>query len=127
MLGRHPKACCSFLIFSTISMWPLLLKDGLISATFSCCAVFLSVAWFAFRDENCSASRQRFYPLVLLAFAGACQLAPCCLSAVVSPPPRYPDLFAVIISSVSCGYFLIFTLYWHLVQFGYVSQTSNSS
>ena len=40
-----------------------------------------------------------------------------CGTSLYKPPPRYPDLWAVLVSMYSCGHFVCFLIYFHWLQF----------
>ena len=46
---------------------------------------------------------------------GAVALTACSLT--VAPPAGLPDLFAVLVSTYSCGHFVLFLLYFHWLQY----------
>lgn len=39
------------------------------------------------------------------------------LSVFAEPPPKLPDLFAVLVSVYSCAHFILFLIYFHIRQF----------
>ncbi|XP_053549643.1 dolichyl pyrophosphate Man9GlcNAc2 alpha-1,3-glucosyltransferase [Bombina bombina] len=125
-----------FLLVSTFSMLPLLIKDGLLMAYIVTMLAFLliNVAFLRIHEKTseeslklrpfCTAIRRsapRFRipePVVGILFLASLVLmaALTFVSAVLVPPRRFPDLFPVLVSAVSCAHFLIFLLYFNIVQ-----------
>lgn len=46
-------------------------------------------------------------------------------SLILTPPPRYPDLFPVLVSIYSCAHFVLFLAAFHYFQFQSPSQSAN--
>lgn len=112
LLHYKPFECSWFLVISTFSMWPLLLKDGLALPYISCMLLFYAVSYHVFELHKTTTRKQSLF---LLSVLGAL-----CLhtgSAVVQPPRRYPDLWPVLISLYSCLHFLGFLCYFNYLQF----------
>lgn len=111
LLHYKPLECVWFLVISTFSMWPLLLKDGLSLPYISCMLLFYTVAYHVFELNKTEPLKQSLF---VLSMVGAMGLH--IGSAVVKPPRRYPDLWPVLISLYSCAHFLAFLLYFHYLQ-----------
>lgn len=112
LLHCNPFECTWFLVISTFSMWPLLLKDGLALPYVSCMTLFYTVAYHVFELQKTKPLKQSLFILSVLGCL--------CLhigSAVVQPPSRYPDLWPVLISLFSCVHFLGFFCYFNYLQF----------
>ncbi|XP_071799206.1 dolichyl pyrophosphate Man9GlcNAc2 alpha-1,3-glucosyltransferase-like [Asterias amurensis] len=110
LLDRHPLLCSWFLLISTFSMLPLLIKDQLFLPYFILCLMFLIVARTAFEEKSF-----HYRTLFWLSMTGAVALS--LASVAVKPPDRFPDLFAVLISIYACAHFVPFLLVFHLLQF----------
>ncbi|OCT82604.1 hypothetical protein XELAEV_18025133mg [Xenopus laevis] len=126
-----------FLLVSTFSMLPLLLKDGLLMAYIITTLLFLLASKSLLpAPENMSEeslnlkpfciSVRRYLPwfrlpgyLIKLSFytslMGMASLT--LASAILVPPPRFPDLFPVLVSSYSCVHFLMFLFYFNVIYF----------
>nr|XP_034978428.1 dolichyl pyrophosphate Man9GlcNAc2 alpha-1,3-glucosyltransferase isoform X2 [Zootoca vivipara]XP_034978429.1 dolichyl pyrophosphate Man9GlcNAc2 alpha-1,3-glucosyltransferase isoform X2 [Zootoca vivipara]XP_034978430.1 dolichyl pyrophosphate Man9GlcNAc2 alpha-1,3-glucosyltransferase isoform X2 [Zootoca vivipara] len=124
-----------FLLVSTFSMLPLLLKDGLLLPYIVTTLAFLTVCATSFSIfENTSednmqlklfpTSIRRCIPwfrtfttvirssfLVSITLMGILTL----MSATLDPPQRLPDLFPLAVSAVSCLHFLFFLLYFNVI------------
>ncbi|XP_014673327.1 PREDICTED: dolichyl pyrophosphate Man9GlcNAc2 alpha-1,3-glucosyltransferase-like [Priapulus caudatus] len=133
ILPEKPLAASWFLLISTFSMYPLLVKDGLLLQFFATVLLFGLAVFAVFFSEHADPHPQRAplttsrmqrlltYDGVLLkiAFTLSCleavALAIC--SHLVEPPRHLPDLFPLLIAVYSCIHFLAFCGYFHLVQF----------
>ncbi|XP_018409346.1 PREDICTED: dolichyl pyrophosphate Man9GlcNAc2 alpha-1,3-glucosyltransferase [Nanorana parkeri] len=136
LLGELPLMSTWFLLTSTFSMLPLLLKDGLLVAYIITTLAFLLVtaACLSFHEKTsedalklkgfCVSIRRCVswftVPgslLRLLLFLSLSTMAVLTVgSCALTPPPALPDLFPVLISSVSCAHFLMFFLYFNIVH-----------
>ncbi|XP_003974451.3 dolichyl pyrophosphate Man9GlcNAc2 alpha-1,3-glucosyltransferase [Takifugu rubripes] len=135
LLNDLPLISVWFLLVSTFSMVPLLLKDGLLVpyAVTSLAFLFLSIRLLS-AMERCSEAelrlgayrkllfflpkqdlgcvvRWKFY--VSVAVMGGLSAA----SVTLAPPPRLPDLFPVLVSAASFLHFVGLLIYFHIVQF----------
>ncbi|NXK18092.1 ALG6 glucosyltransferase, partial [Arenaria interpres] len=135
IINEIPFMATWFLLVSTFSMLPLLLKDGLLLPYAVTTLAFLSVCLASFSIfEKTSAEDLQLKPfslslkgyvswlksfpkivrslfLLSVTLMGLLSLA----SAAVSPPQRLPDLFPVSVSLVSCLHFLLFWVYFNIV------------
>ncbi|XP_038049642.1 dolichyl pyrophosphate Man9GlcNAc2 alpha-1,3-glucosyltransferase-like [Patiria miniata] len=109
LLDRHPLLCSWFLLISTFSMLPLLIKDQLLLPYLILCIMFLTVAKMSFREKSA-----KFKLLFLCSILGAAILS--VASVTVQPPARYPDLFAVLVSFYACAHFLLFLIVFQIMQ-----------
>ncbi|NXJ03351.1 ALG6 glucosyltransferase, partial [Odontophorus gujanensis] len=136
ILNEIPFMATWFLLVSTFSMLPLLLKDGLLLAYAVTTLAFLSTceASFAIFDKTSvkdlqlkpfSVSLRGFvswfkpFPRVVrnlfllsVTLMGALSV----MSAAVHPPHKFPDLFPILVSSVSCLHFLFFWVYFNVIM-----------
>uniref|UniRef100_A0A674MI89 Alpha-1,3-glucosyltransferase n=1 Tax=Takifugu rubripes TaxID=31033 RepID=A0A674MI89_TAKRU len=134
LLNDLPLISVWFLLVSTFSMVPLLLKDGLLVpyAVTSLAFLFLSIRLLS-AMERCSEAELRlgayrkllfFLPkqdlvrslfqfYVSVAVMGGLSAA----SVTLAPPPRLPDLFPVLVSAASFLHFVGLLIYFHIVQF----------
>ncbi|NXP14955.1 ALG6 glucosyltransferase, partial [Thinocorus orbignyianus] len=135
IINEIPFMATWFLLVSTFSMLPLLLKDGLLLPYAVTTLAFLSVctAFFSILEKTSAEDLQlkafsislkgyvswfKSFPrivrslfLLSLTLMGLLSLA----SAALSPPQRLPDLFPVAVSLVSCLHFLLFWVYFNVV------------
>ncbi|NXN75683.1 ALG6 glucosyltransferase, partial [Himantopus himantopus] len=135
ILNEIPFMATWFLLVSTFSMLPLLLKDGLLLPYAVTMLAFLSVCVASFSIfEKTSAEDLQLKPfslslkgyvswfksfpkivrslfLLSVTLMGVLSLA----SAAVPPPQRLPDLFLVSVSIISCLHFLLFLVYFNVV------------
>ncbi|XP_022109410.1 dolichyl pyrophosphate Man9GlcNAc2 alpha-1,3-glucosyltransferase-like isoform X2 [Acanthaster planci] len=109
LLDVHPLLCSWFLLISTFSMLPLLIKDQLFLPYLALCLMFLVVARMSFREKSV-----KFKVLVACSLLGAMALS--ITSVILEPPARYPDLYAVLVSVYSCAHFLVFLVIFYIMQ-----------
>ncbi|KAF1480372.1 Dolichyl pyrophosphate Man9GlcNAc2 alpha-1,3-glucosyltransferase, partial [Megadyptes antipodes antipodes] len=135
IINEIPFMATWFLLVSTFSMLPLLLKDGLLLAYAVTMLAFLSacVASFSIFEKTSAEDLQlkpfslslkghvswfKSFPkivrslfLLSVTLMGILSL----MSAAVHPPQRLPDLFPVSVSIISCLHFLLFLVYFNVV------------
>ncbi|NWX49114.1 ALG6 glucosyltransferase, partial [Steatornis caripensis] len=135
IINEIPFMATWFLLVSTFSMLPLLLKDGLLLAYVVTTLAFLSasVASFSIFEKTSAEDLQlkpfslslkgyvswfKSFPkivrslfLLSVTLMGVLSL----MSAAVPPPQRLPDLFPVSVSIISCLHFLLFLVYFNVV------------
>ncbi|NXY70552.1 ALG6 glucosyltransferase, partial [Glareola pratincola] len=135
IINEIPFMATWFLLVSTFSMLPLLLKDGLLLPYAVTMLAFLSVCAASFSIfEKTSAEDLQLKPfslslkgyvswfksfpkivrslfLLSVTLMGVLSLA----SAAVPPPQRLPDLFPLSVSVISCLHFLLFLVYFNVV------------
>ncbi|NXP46494.1 ALG6 glucosyltransferase, partial [Heliornis fulica] len=135
IINEIPFMATWFLLVSTFSMLPLLLKDGLLLAYAVTTLAFLSACLASFTIlEKTSAEDLQLKPfslslkgyssrfkslpkiarslfLLSITLMGVLSL----MSAAVHPPQRLPDLFPVAVSIISCLHFLLFLVYFNVV------------
>ncbi|KFO82243.1 Dolichyl pyrophosphate Man9GlcNAc2 alpha-1,3-glucosyltransferase, partial [Cuculus canorus] len=135
IINEIPFMATWFLLVSTFSMLPLLLKDGLLLAYTVTMLASLSVcvASFSIFEKTSAEDLQlkqfslslkgyvswfKSFPkivrslfLLSITLMGILSL----MSAVVHPPQRLPDLFPVTVSVISCLHFLLFLVYFNVV------------
>ncbi|XP_078249070.1 dolichyl pyrophosphate Man9GlcNAc2 alpha-1,3-glucosyltransferase isoform X4 [Pogona vitticeps] len=135
VINEIPFMSTWFLLVSTFSMLPLLLKDGLLLpytvttlAFFTACITSFSIFEKTAEDDLqlkiLSSSIRRYiswfkaFPdimknlfLVSITLMGILTL----MSATLDPPQRLPDLFPLAVSAVSCLHFLFFLLYFNVI------------
>ncbi|NXW33108.1 ALG6 glucosyltransferase, partial [Phaetusa simplex] len=135
IINEIPFMATWFLLVSTFSMLPLLLKDGLLLPYAVTTLAFLSVcaASFAIFEKTSAEDLQlkpfslslkgyvswfKSFPkivrslfLLSVTLMGVLSLA----SAAVPPPQRLPDLFPLSVSVISCLHFLLFLVYFNVV------------
>ncbi|NXF99982.1 ALG6 glucosyltransferase, partial [Sakesphorus luctuosus] len=135
IINEIPFMATWFLLVSTFSMLPLLLRDGLLLPYAVTTPAFLaiSLACFSILDKTSAEDLQlkafsfalkgyvswfKSFPrivrslfLLSLSLMGVLSL----LSTAVPPPQSLPDLFPVSVSIVSCLHFLLFLVYFNIV------------
>ncbi|KAM9129254.1 dolichyl pyrophosphate Man9GlcNAc2 alpha-1,3-glucosyltransferase [Pangshura tecta] len=135
MINEIPLMCTWFLLVSTFSLLPLLLKDGLLLAYVVTTLAFLTVCATSFsifektseedlQLKSLSLSIRAYIPsfkafpkiikslfIVSVTLMGILTL----MSATLTPPQKLPDLFPVSVSVVSCLHFLFFLLYFNAI------------
>ncbi|KAM4641437.1 dolichyl pyrophosphate Man9GlcNAc2 alpha-1,3-glucosyltransferase [Discoglossus pictus] len=136
IINDVPLISSWFLLISSFSMLPLLLKDGLLMPYIVTMLAFLliSAALFSIFEKPTEESLKlkpfcacirRYLPwfrfpgsLIRILFLASLVLmaALSFVSAILVPPRRFPDLFPVLVSSVSCVHFLIFLLYFNILH-----------
>nr|XP_060629638.1 dolichyl pyrophosphate Man9GlcNAc2 alpha-1,3-glucosyltransferase [Anolis sagrei ordinatus] len=135
LINEIPFMSAWFLLVSTFSMLPLLLKDGLLLSYIVTTLAFLMVCGASFsilektseadlKLKMFSASIRNYIPwfkifpktmkyLFLVSITVMCILT--LMSATLDPPQKLPDLFPLTVSVVSCLHFLFFLLYFNVI------------
>ncbi|NXB58069.1 ALG6 glucosyltransferase, partial [Struthidea cinerea] len=135
IINEIPFMATWFLLVSTFSLLPLLLKDGLLLAYAVTTPAFLAVclASFSILEKTSAEDLQlkafslslkgymswfKSFPrivrsLFLLSLSLMAVLS--VLSAAVPPPQSLPDLFPLAVAVVSCLHFLLFLVYFNVV------------
>uniref|UniRef100_UPI00398EDDEA dolichyl pyrophosphate Man9GlcNAc2 alpha-1,3-glucosyltransferase isoform X1 n=2 Tax=Pristiophorus japonicus TaxID=55135 RepID=UPI00398EDDEA len=136
LLHEIPFMATWFLLVSTFSMFPLLLKDGLLLpytvtslafllVTTKLLSAFEKVSVKDLQLQPFSQRIRRYIPhftippcLAKLAFLlSVITMATLSLiSATLVPPSQLPDLFPVLVSLFSCIHFLIFVTYFNILH-----------
>ncbi|XP_072276816.1 dolichyl pyrophosphate Man9GlcNAc2 alpha-1,3-glucosyltransferase [Pyxicephalus adspersus] len=136
LLNEIPLMSTWFLLTSTFSMLPLLIKDGLVMAYIITMLVFLLVTGgclsFHRKTSEDDLSLKAFCLSIrrylswftvpgsllrVMLFLSLSVMASLTIgSCALKPPPSLPDLFPVLISAVSCTHFLMFFLYFNIVH-----------
>lgn len=136
---EDPFMCFWFLLVSTFSMLPLLLKDGLLLPFIATTVIYTSFysiclklsqpnsGYFSIFNANRVAKilqpnkkdSSPFLTFVSLIFVisvvGMILLT--VGTVFVKPPPHLPDIFPLLIAAYSCGHFLFFFFYFYYTQF----------
>lgn len=112
--------CYWFLIVSSFSMFPLLLKDGLFIPFCSLSTIFamsLTMFYNIPELENYFRKRPTYHKYEYLFTFSMCSWIVILLSAVLlKPPERYPDIFPLMICCYSSIHFMYFFMYFNYVQ-----------
>lgn len=115
---RHDSFHCFwFLIVSSCSMFPLVMKDNLVIAFIGLHMIFITTTDTFFNVTNYETvsknNRFIYYVFRTTLFLWVILLI---AAQLVNPPTRYPDLFPLIISCYSAVHFIYFFLYFNYVQ-----------
>jgi len=122
LYDTSPSVVAWLVSVSVFSMLPLLIKDGLLVPSASLLvlwALFHRVATAYSRLKRRRPAEEATTPMLQRAWLAshAAMLALALASVVLQPPPRYPDLWPVLISLLSCAHFCAFALFFHYRQF----------
>ncbi|RMC08765.1 hypothetical protein DUI87_15015 [Hirundo rustica rustica] len=135
VINEIPFMATWFLLVSTFSLLPLLLKDELLLPYAVTTPAFLAVclASFSILEKTSAEDLQlKAFSLALKGYTSWFKSFPrivrslfllslslmgilSVLSAALPPPQRLPDLFPVAVAVVSCLHFLLFLLYFNVV------------
>ncbi|XP_062437496.1 dolichyl pyrophosphate Man9GlcNAc2 alpha-1,3-glucosyltransferase isoform X1 [Rhea pennata] len=135
IINEIPFMATWFLLVSTFSMLPLLLKDGLLLAYAVTTLAFLSacVTSFSILEKTSAEDLQlKSFSLSLKGYVSWFKSFPKIVkrlfllsvtvmgiltisSATMNPPQRLPDLFPTAVSVISCLHFLFFLMYFNIV------------
>ncbi|KAK3581862.1 hypothetical protein CHS0354_032768 [Potamilus streckersoni] len=118
-IPEQPMSSLWFLLISTFSMLPLLIKDGLLIAYLALMVIYIILYMSAFpmsATGNMSWHLKLRKPVFCLSLTGAVALT--IAMVTMEPPPHLPDLFPVLISAFSCGHFVLFFMYYNYLQLG---------
>ncbi|KAK1339936.1 hypothetical protein QTO34_018500 [Cnephaeus nilssonii] len=135
VLSEIPFMSTWFLLVSTFSMLPLLLKDDLLMPTivtvmafFIACATSFSIFEKTSEEElqlkSFSISVRKYLPcftflprviqrLFLMSVITMVLLT--LMTVTLDPPQKFPDLFSVLVCFVSCLKFLFFLIYFNII------------
>ncbi|CAK6441214.1 unnamed protein product [Pipistrellus nathusii] len=135
VLNEIPFMSTWFLLVSTFSMLPLLLKDDLLMPTvvtvmafFIACATCFSIFGKTSEEElqlkSFSISVRKYLPcftflprviqrLFLMSVITMVLLT--LMTVTLDPPQKFPDLFSVLVCFVSCLKFLFFLVYFNII------------
>ncbi|XP_055498064.1 dolichyl pyrophosphate Man9GlcNAc2 alpha-1,3-glucosyltransferase [Leucoraja erinacea] len=129
ILHELPFMATWFLLVSTFSMLPLLLKDGLLlpyictSLAFLLVTTYLLSAFVKVSVEDLQLQRWSTYipqlPRVAKSAFRVSVIAMATLSLIsvaLNPPSRLPHLFSVLVSLFSCIHFLMFLMYFNILH-----------
>lgn len=136
---EDPFMCFWFLIVSTFSMLPLLLKDGLLIPFLATIVIYTSFYSICLKLSQPNSgyfsifNANRVYKIVqpnkkdtspfltFLSLIFVISVVGMILLTVgtvfVQPPPHLPDLFPLLIAAYSCGHFIFFFCYFYYQQF----------
>ncbi|KAK9497117.1 hypothetical protein O3M35_004493 [Rhynocoris fuscipes] len=105
-----------FLLITSLSMLPLLIKDGLIIPTISLNLIFLITCCFLITNIQIKFKFNLFSKsfLLLLSFILSLIIIILCLYGPI--PKKYPDLYSLIVSVYSAIHFICFFIYFNYVQ-----------
>ncbi|XP_061175414.1 dolichyl pyrophosphate Man9GlcNAc2 alpha-1,3-glucosyltransferase-like [Saccostrea echinata] len=123
LVHENPFWCVWFYFISTFSMLPLFIKDDLIVAAFATTAVHALVCGtcLSLSFGNSDQPWERIKTVMMkLSMVGALCLT--VANLCLTPPPRYPDLFPVLVSIYSCAHFVLFLIVFHCLQFQFQSK-----
>ncbi|XP_028404504.1 dolichyl pyrophosphate Man9GlcNAc2 alpha-1,3-glucosyltransferase-like [Dendronephthya gigantea] len=113
LVPLRPVETTWFLSVASFSMIPLLEKDGLLVTYIPCMLLFLLVAFTLHVDFKRTPTTIKLLFLVSM----SCSVVLHILSHIIKPPGKYPDIFPLMISMYSCGHFLLFLIYFHVLQY----------
>ncbi|XP_057300124.1 dolichyl pyrophosphate Man9GlcNAc2 alpha-1,3-glucosyltransferase-like [Hydractinia symbiolongicarpus] len=106
-----PVASVWFLAVSTVSMYPLLFRDGQAVSYFALLAIFLVASMFIVDLK----SHSKWLKLCI-GFSLFVNISVHILHATVKPPERLPDIFPLLFAVNSCVHFLLFLIYFNYMQ-----------
>ncbi|KAM5256422.1 dolichyl pyrophosphate Man9GlcNAc2 alpha-1,3-glucosyltransferase [Ctenodactylus gundi] len=118
VLHETPFMSTWFLLVSTFSMVPLLLKDGLLLPSVVLALAFLTAcaALLPASGQLASEDALLLRPFAATFLASVTIMVLLTLTtATVDPPAKFPDLFSVLVCSVSCLNFLFFLVYFNVI------------
>ncbi|XP_018649914.1 dolichyl glycosyltransferase [Schistosoma mansoni] len=126
LLPFYPISSFLFSLCSTLSMWPLLKKDGLQLASLCLTCIHTILGCFIIlksnngdkhvaerkKLQNSATSNNVTISIILLILIGYSSLI--IGDLLITPPVAYPDLFPLLSSIYSFTLFSLFMLYWQL-------------
>ena len=140
LLWQHPYFVSWFNAVATFSMYPLLVKDGLVLATWATVTLYLVIFVLHYGLKHCNWAviflvsklvkiYEVKYYLLSYDFQGMSTLSVlamlCVCSHLVTPPQSLPDIFPLMISCYSCCLFLLSYIY--VTYLLYYCTSTNSS
>ncbi|XP_076307204.1 ALG6 alpha-1,3-glucosyltransferase garnysstan isoform X2 [Tachypleus tridentatus] len=119
LIHEHPLVTTWFLTVSTFSLFPLLLKDGLVIPFFCLLVLYLVIVFKAY--GHMSLGFQEGWKQIVKTLMFVFSIIGCGILTVIhlalAPPSRYPDLHPVLNCLYSFSHYLVFTVYFHKLQF----------
>ncbi|KAA0185942.1 Alpha-1 3-glucosyltransferase [Fasciolopsis buskii] len=107
-----------FAVSSTLSMWPLFLKDRLAFPCACTTLIFVCFGLFVLAPSSRSTRYPSLVCLLSLLFTILSSFGLIFASqAIWYPPTTYPDLFALLVSALACFQFILFLLVWNYKLF----------
>lgn len=117
-LPYYPLHCIWFLLISTFSMLPLLIKDHLFLPYLSTMMLFFVLSKTVFLKDDSQHHKDSpriVHILFTLSMIGVLMLS---FASILIPAPKaYPDIHAMLSCLYSCIHFILFALYFHWKQF----------
>ncbi|XP_025109774.1 dolichyl pyrophosphate Man9GlcNAc2 alpha-1,3-glucosyltransferase-like [Pomacea canaliculata] len=108
----QPLAISWFISISSLSMLPLLVKDGLLIPAIATTVLSMELIRLFFTPLHGK-------PFVLKLLYTASLIGSCLLAVVsqtLTPPPHLPDLYTVMIAAYCFAHFAVFLVYFHYLQ-----------
>ncbi|XP_046839200.1 dolichyl pyrophosphate Man9GlcNAc2 alpha-1,3-glucosyltransferase-like [Xenia sp. Carnegie-2017] len=112
LISFQPVQTTWFLFVACFSMTPLLEKDGLLLAYIPCMMIFL-FANFSFHEDFKKDNTSKYMFILSISSGIFLHFS----SHTINPPPKYPDIFPLLISIFSCGHFLLYLIYNYYLQY----------
>lgn len=110
----QPFLASWFLLISTFSMLPLLIKDLLFLPYAALSILFIVMVFIYVKLYPPTPTHWLLQILGILSVIGAVFLS--ITAVLVMAPSRYPDIFAVLISGYSCVHFVFFLVWFYYLQ-----------
>lgn len=118
LVHDYPFWCVWFYFISTFSMLPLFMKDDLVMAALATTVLHALICTACLTMSSAKDDQlwdRAKTTLLKMSLIGAVFLT--VASLILTPPPRYPDLFPVLVSIYSCAHFVLFLVAFHYCQF----------
>ncbi|CAI6343530.1 unnamed protein product [Macrosiphum euphorbiae] len=106
--------CTWFVTLTTFSMLPLLIRDNLLVPFISLSLIYFILHYNIEKLLSQQKETSKLHLLRNLSLFGCVILTLCAIA--LKPPPKYPDLWPLIISVYSCMHFVLFLIYFNFSQ-----------
>lgn len=112
-----PKEMLWFLKMSVFSMTPLLKKDNLIVPTCALMIIFHLIFMCSYFETNQNIMIRKNRIRSIIKISEILMISILFASLIIEPPARYPDIWPLIISIISCAHIFMFLVWGYVKQF----------
>ncbi|KRF78177.1 uncharacterized protein Dvir_GJ15406, isoform B [Drosophila virilis] len=112
-----PNEMLWFLKMSVFSMTPLLKKDNLVVPTLALMIIFQLIFMCSYFETNQNIMIRKNWIGLIIKISEILMISILFASLIIEPPARYPDIWPLIISIISCAHIFMFLVWGYVQQF----------